>query len=68
MTKRSKARINRASIYAIFLAALLIITLAVGRYVSKGTYADTNYVLLSATLMTGLTFYAIAGIIRPRRR
>jgi hypothetical protein len=64
----NRKRITRAAIYVIFFAALLIITLAVGRYVSKGTYADTNYVLLSATLMTGLTFYAISGIIRPRRR
>ena len=68
MTRPTRDRINRAAIYGFFFAALLIVTLAVGRYVSKGTYADTKYVLLSATLMTGLTFFAISGIIRPRHR
>lgn len=68
MTKLTQERLIRAGIYAIFVAALLLVTLAAGRYVSKGTYADTNYVLLTSTLITGLTFYAISGIIRPRRR
>lgn len=68
MTKLAKDRLLRTAIMVIFLAALLLASLAAGRYVSHGTYADTNYVLVSSTLITGLAFYAISGIIRPRRR
>lgn len=57
-----------AGIYLIFGAALVVVTLAAGRYASKGTYADTYYVLISGILVAGMTFYALSGILRPRRR
>lgn len=68
MTKLAQERLIRTAIYLFFGVALLLATLAFGRYVSKGTYVDTNDALLISTLMTGLTFYAISGIIRPRPR
>lgn len=68
MTRLAQERLIRAAIYTFFGVALLLITLALGRTVAKGTYMDTKDTLLLSTLMTGLTFYAISGIIRPRRR
>lgn len=55
-------------IYGVFGAAAVLLTLALGRYVSKGTYMDHNTVMLSGVLVGGLVFLAISGIVRPRRR
>lgn len=61
-------KILYGTLYGVFGVAVLLGTLAAGRYVSKGTYADTNYILISGVLVGGLVFYAISGIVRPRRR
>lgn len=55
-------------IYMVFGAAAVILTMAAGRYVAKGTYADAHYVVVSAALVGGLAFYAIRGVISGPRR
>lgn len=68
MIKKIIDRAISTAIYVIFCGAGLILTMAAGRYVSKDTYADNLYILTSGTAIMCLTFYAISGIIRPRRR
>jgi len=55
-------------IYGVFGVAAVVLTMAAGRYVSKGTYADGHYIVISAALVGGLAFYAIRGIVSGSRR